>query len=152
MLRRIALVAALLGAALIAAGYVMYALNPPPAVPPVSAGEASNTGKPFVVKLHAQWCAVCMLTKGVWEQIEETYSSQVNLVVLDFTTEENTTASRAEATRLGLGKFFEEYGGATGTIVVLDGRTREVTAAINGSRDFGEYRTAIDAALSAMTR
>jgi hypothetical protein len=71
----------------------------------------------------------------------------VNLVVLDFTTDANTEASRAEATRLGLETFFEEYAGATGTIVVLDGRTREVTASINGSRDFATYRAAIDAAL-----
>jgi hypothetical protein len=32
---------------------------------------------------------------------------------------------------------------------VLDARTKEVTASINGSRDFAEYRTAIDAALAA---
>jgi hypothetical protein len=68
--------------------------------------------------------------------------------VLDFTTDANVEASRAEATRLGLTKFFDEYGGATGSIVVLDGRTKEVTASINGSRDFADYRIAIDAALA----
>ena len=73
--------------------------------------------------------------------------------VLDFTTDAKADASRAEATRLGLTKFFDEYGGATGTIVVLDGRTKDVAASINGSRDFTAYRTAIDAALaSAATR
>ena len=38
---------------------------------------------------------------------------------------------------------------ATGTIVVLDGRTKEIVAWINGSRDFTEYRAAIDAAIAA---
>lgn len=147
MIKKALLVVTLLGAVLVAFGYIMYVRNLAPVVPAVSAVEAAKTGKPYVVKLHAQWCAVCMLTKGVWSQIEETYSRRVNLVVLDFTNEANTKASRAEATRLGLEKFFEEYAGATGTIVVLDGRTKEVTASINSSRDFAEYRAAIDAAL-----
>jgi hypothetical protein len=93
-----------------------------------------------------------MLTKNVWSQIEDTYSARANLVVLDFTNQANTDFSRAEAKRLGLEAFFDEYVGATGTIVVLDGRTKEVTASINGSRNFADYRTAIDATLKRMGR
>ena len=36
-----------------------------------------------------------------------------------------------------------------GREVVLDGRTKEILAWINGSREFDDYRTAIDAALGA---
>lgn len=133
---------------LIAAGSVFYVRSAAPVVPPVSLADAEATGKPYVVKLHAQWCAVCMVTKDVWSQIEKTYAGRVNLVVLDFTTQANADASEAEAGRLGLQKFFDDYGGATGTIVVLDGRTKEVTASISGSRDFAEYRAAIDASLA----
>jgi thiol-disulfide isomerase/thioredoxin len=148
LIKRAVLVVTLLGAVLIAAGSILYLRNAAPAVPPVSVAEAAKAAKPYVVKLHAQWCAVCMITKGVWSQIEATYAKRVNLVVLDFTTDANAEASRVEAARLGLTKFFDDYGGATGTIVVLDGRTKEVTASINGSRDFAEYRAAIDAALA----
>jgi thiol-disulfide isomerase/thioredoxin len=148
MVKRLLLVMVSLGAVLVAFGYVMYARNPAPSVSSVSAVEAAETGKPYVVKLHAQWCLVCMVTKGMWAQIEDTYAGRVNLVVLDFTNEASTEGSRGEATRLGLDEFFDEYAGATGTIVVLDGRTKQVTASINGSRDFAEYRTAIDAALA----
>lgn len=148
MIRKILLAVTVLVAVLIAAGAVLYISNAAPAVPPVSPVEAAKTGKPYVVKLHAQWCAICMITKDVWTRIEKAYAQRVNLVVLDFTTDANVEASRAEATRLGLAKFFDEYGGATGSIVVLDGRTKEVTASINGSRDFADYRTAIDAALA----
>ena len=148
MIRKALLAFAALCVVLIAAGSALYVSNAAPAVPPVSPVEAAQTGKPYVVKLHAQWCPVCMITKKVWTQIEETYSKRVHLVVLDFTTDANAEASRAEAARLGLTKFFEEYGGATGSIVVLDGRTKEVTASISGSRDFAEYRAAIDAALA----
>jgi hypothetical protein len=138
-------------AALFAVGYALYAGNSAPAVAPVSAADAASGAKPYVVKLHAQWCPYCLVTKGVWSEIEQTYSSRVHLVVLDFTNAGNTEASRVEAARLGLEKFYDEYAGATGTIVVLDGRTKEVTAEITGSRDFAEYRAAIDAALNAAT-
>jgi thioredoxin family protein len=137
---------------LLAFGLIMYIGNPAPTVPAISAAEVANPTKPYVVKLHAQWCPVCMVTKGIWSQIEDTYSGRVNLVVLDFTTQANTDASSAEAKRLGLEEFFDEYAGATGMIVVLDGRTKEVTASINGSRDFAEYGAAIDGTLKGPTR
>jgi thiol-disulfide isomerase/thioredoxin len=145
MLRKALLALVVLTALLAGTGYSLYVTNVAPVVAPLSAEQAAN-GKPYVVKLHAQWCAVCMVTKKVWTEIEQTYAGRVNLLVLDFTTDANTQASRAEASRLGLDKFYEEFGGATGTVVVLDGR-KQVTASINGSRDFAEYRTAIDAAL-----
>jgi len=145
MLRKALLAVVVLVAVLTVAGFALYAMNVAPVVPAITSDQANN-GKPYVVKLHAQWCAVCMVTKGVWGQIEATYGGRVNLVVLDFTNDANTAASRAEALRLGLDKFYEEYSGATGNIVVLDGR-KQVTATITGSRDFDEYRTAIDAAL-----
>ena len=147
---------ALLGVAsvsvlLVAIGYVLYARNPAPTVPAVSATEAASARKPYVVKLHAKWCPVCMLTKGVWAHIDATYSTRVNLVVFDVTNQATTDASRADAKRLGLEKFFDENAGWTGTIAVIDGRTKEVTASIHGSRDFAEYREAIDATLKGVT-
>jgi hypothetical protein len=45
-----------------------------------------------------------------------------------------------------LGRIFEEAG-STGVVLVVDGRTKVVTASIGGSRDVAEYRAAIDAAL-----
>ena len=151
-MKKAVLVVTSLGVVLVAFGSIMYVTNLAPAVPAISVVEAAHSGKPYVVKLHAQWCPVCMLTKGMWSQIESTYSRRVNLVVLDFTNQANTDASRAEAKRLGLEEFFDEHAGWTGTIVVLDGRTKEVTASINGSRDFAEYRAAIDATLQVATR
>lgn len=152
MIKKILLVVASLAVVLIAFAYVLYVRNPTPTVPVISSAEAANPSKPYVVKLHARWCPVCMLTKTVWSQIEATYSMHANLVVFDFTNQATTDTSRTEAKRLGLEKFFDENAGSTGTIVVLDGRTKEVTASIHGGRDFAEYRAAIDATLRAATR
>jgi thiol-disulfide isomerase/thioredoxin len=130
----------------------LYLTNATPQVPAMSAADAAATNRPWVVKLHARWCPVCMLTKGVWSDIELRYGGRVRLVVFDFTDDETTAASRVEAERLGLTKFFDESGFATGPIVVLDSSTKEIVAWINGSRDFAEYSAAIDAALDDASR
>ena len=146
MIRKI-IVAVALVAALFLIGTVLYVRNSPPAIAAISDADASSN-KPYVVKIHAQWCPICMITKRVWSDIEDAYSGRANLVVLDFTNQANSDMSQAEARRLGLQRVFEEYYGATGTIVVVNGRTKDITAAIHGSRDFAEYRTAIDAVLN----
>lgn len=148
MIRNAFVVTLTLGLALTGVVAVLYATNTAPVVPPVSAGEAATIAKPYVVKLHAQWCPFCMVTKDEWARLAETYAGQVNLVVLDFTTEAATETSRAAAERLHLSEFFDEYAGATGLVVVLDGRTREVLAEVGGNADFTEYQSAIDAALA----
>jgi thiol-disulfide isomerase/thioredoxin len=152
MIKKILLAVASLTVVLAAFAYIMYLRNITPIVPAISSAEAANPSKPYVVKLHAQWCPVCMLTKPVWSQIVATYSRRANLVVFDFTNQATTDTSRAEARRLGLEKFFDENAGWTGTIAILDGRSKEVVKSINGSRDFDEYRSAIDATLRAVTR
>ena len=148
-MRKALTAAVVLVAMLVATGAILYARNSTPAVPAIATVDAAAPGPPWVVKLHAQWCPVCMLTKGMWSQIEERYSGRVRLAVFDFTDEVTTAATRAEAERLGLTGVLEEAGFATGTILVLDGRTKAIVAWINGSRDFDEYRQAIDAAIDA---
>jgi hypothetical protein len=146
MLKRVLTALLSTGLALTAVGYLLYAGNPAPVALPVAAADLANPARPYVIKLHAQWCPVCMVTKGVWGEIEQTYAGRVNLVVFDFTRAADVAAARAEAKRLGLEPFFDEYAGATGLVVVLSAG-REVLASIKGSRDFTEYRAAIDAAL-----
>lgn len=130
--------------ALAGGGYLMYRANAAPVVPQISPADAANPGKPFVVKLHAQWCAVCMITTSVWTQIQQEYSGRVNFLVLDFTDDRTTDASREAA--VGLSRVFEETG-STGVVLVVDGRTREVTTSVAGSRDIADYRAAIDGVL-----
>jgi thiol-disulfide isomerase/thioredoxin len=149
MLKRILVTGVALIAALVALGAFLYARNATPTVPPIATADATVAGAPWVLKLHAQWCPVCMLTKGMWSEIEETYAGRVRLAVFDFTDEATTAASRVEAERLGLAAVFEEVGLATGPILVLDGESKEILTWISGSRDFAEYRAAIDAALAA---
>lgn len=128
------------------AGFFLYKSNVAPTVAPLTSARLEES-KPVVVKLHAQWCPVCMVTKNVWSQIETTFGDRVHLVVLDFTDEAATAASEAEAKRLGLEAFYAEFAGVTGMIAILDGQTRNVRAAIQGERAFEPYRVAIEAAI-----
>ena len=148
MLKKGLAVMALVVAAAGVAGYVMYLGNTAPAVPAIAAGDLAAR-KPIVVKLHAQWCPKCMVTKGVWEDIEKEYAGRVHLVVMDFTSDASTEVSRKEAERLGLNQFFEQFSGATGLVVVLHAGTKDVAAELEFNRDLREYRAAIDAALAA---
>jgi hypothetical protein len=90
-----------------------------------------------------------MVTKGVWADVEREYAGRVHLVVMDFTNDASTEASRVEAQRLGLHDFFDEFVGATGIVVVLNAATKDVAAELEFSRTLAEYRAAIDAALAA---
>ena len=149
MLRKILIGTGVLLALVAATGAFLYAGNAAPAVAAVTTADAADPGRPFVIKLHAQWCPVCLVTKGVWTELAGEYAGRANLVVFDFTDEASTAASRAEARRLGLGAFFEEYVGMSGAIAVIDGGSRATRALIGGRQEPGTYRAAIEASLAA---
>ena len=148
MLKKIVLVVVAAFVVLAGSIVVMYFVNAAPVAAAISASEASSPTKPFVVKLHSQWCHLCLITTSAWSQIENEYAGRVNFLVLDFTDDTTTDASKAAAERVGLARVFEESG-STGVVLVVDGRTKDVTASIAGSRNVAEYRAAIDAALKA---
>ena len=129
-------------------GATLIATNPAPEVPLISSRDVVESTQPYIVKLHAQWCPVCIITKDEWSDVQEAYAGRVRFVVFNFTTDATTEVSRMEARRLGLDAAFEEYSGETGTVLVLDGRSKEVRHVLHGMRNVAEYRAAIDAALS----
>jgi thiol-disulfide isomerase/thioredoxin len=142
-MRKVSIVAGIAVALLAAAAAAMYVANPAPTLP--AAGTSPD--RPIVVKFHARWCPVCMVTKTAWDQLQATYADRVHLTAFDFTNDATTAATRVEARRLGLESFLDEYMGTTGSVFILDGRTRTVRAELPGNRDFEAYRDAIEAAL-----
>ena len=149
MIRKLLAAAAAMAVALSATAAVLYVSNAAPAVPTLSAAESAAPTKPFVIKLHARWCPDCMLTKETSGRASSRPTpARVNFVVLDATNEAAVERSRLEAERFNLRQFFDDYNGATGLVVVLDGRTKEVLAEIGGNASFEEFRSAIDPALA----
>jgi hypothetical protein len=131
---------------------VALVTNPAPRVPFISADDGTGSGRPFVVKLHARWCPVCMVTKDAWADVSLRYAGRVRLVVFDFTTDRTTDASRVEARRLGLDAVFSDYEGATGTVLVLDGTSKEIKHSLHGNLAAEEYRRAIEETLNVEAR
>jgi thiol-disulfide isomerase/thioredoxin len=147
MLKKKWVIFAVLVLLLAGAGVVMFVLNPPPRVPPVALNEPTAATRPFVVKLHAQWCAVCLLAKPAWAELQTAYAGRVNLVVFDITNKETTEASRAEAKRLGLAEFFEAHSREPGAVYLLDGISKEVKGSVSGARALTEFSVVIDEVL-----
>ena len=99
--------------------------------------------KPYVVKIHADWCASCRALESVWERIESDLQDQAVTVTLDVSDRAAYTESQTAAERLGISEFFQEYRNRTGTIAVLDCRSRKPVAVMSAERDLEKYREAI---------
>jgi thiol-disulfide isomerase/thioredoxin len=106
------------------------------------APEACSS-KPYVVKIHADWCGSCRAIESVWERIKSDLRDQATAVTLDVSDRVAYTESQAVAERLGISEFFQEYRSRTGTIAVLDCRSRKPVAVMSAERDLEKYREAI---------
>lgn len=109
------------------------------------AGEAAAR-KPFVVKIHADWCGTCTRLVPTFEALEQKYGERANLVVLDVTDKQTLAEATVRAKELGISEFFDRYKGRTGTIGILlaDGETVRVLA---GETDLGRYDDVIELAI-----
>jgi thiol-disulfide isomerase/thioredoxin len=116
---------------------------------PALAGDEAGSceaRKPLVVKIHADWCGSCKATEATWNRVETDLGDQATVVELDVSDRVAYTASAAEAERLGIEEFFQEYRSRTGTVAVLDCVTLEPVAVMSGERDFDKYREAVEKA------
>ncbi len=116
---------------------------------PVDAGD--DASKPFVVKIHADWCGTCTRLNSTMAQLDAESGERVRIVVLDVTDRQRVAASMAEAERLGITDFFAAYKSKTGTVGVLDGATREPVAVMKGETDVAAYQEAVDEASAGKT-
>jgi thiol-disulfide isomerase/thioredoxin len=108
-----------------------------------SEGSASESTRPFIVKIHADWCGTCTRLEPVWERLEAEYGGLARLVVLDVTDRAAHERSRELATRLGLSGFFDAHKSKTGTVAVLDGRSGRPVQVFKGELDFAAYESAL---------
>jgi len=113
---------------------------------PVS--DAADASRPFVVKIHADWCGVCTALVPTWHELDSELGDGARLVLLDVTDRRTFAASQAEARRLGIKDFFDRYKARTGTIGILRGDTRERVKVLQGVRDVAPYEAAVARARS----
>ena len=104
---------------------------------------ADDASRPFVVKIHADWCGTCTRLNPVIDALEERVGSAARVVVLDVTDREAIERSAAEADRLRIRTFFEVHKSKTGTVGVLHGATRRPVRILRGEMDVAEYEAAL---------
>jgi thiol-disulfide isomerase/thioredoxin len=103
------------------------------------------SAKPFVVKVHADWCGTCTMLEPTWIRIENELGGKARVVVFDVTDKQSLEKARAAAEVLGLVEFFDRYKSKTGTIGVLAADGTPVVV-LKGERDFGAYDAAVEKA------
>jgi len=107
----------------------------------VSAAE--DASRPFIVKIHADWCGTCNMLNGTFEALDEKFGDRVRIVILDVTDREALERSVAEVERLGIGPFFDRFKRWTGTVGVLDGADRSIVSVIQGDLRTSVYEEAV---------
>lgn len=100
---------------------------------------AKDGSKPFVVKIHADWCGTCRMLEPTLTALDKKMGTSARVVVLDVTDRKTYAAATAEAQRLGIESFFDQYKSRTGIVGVLDGSTRETIAVLSGELDVAVY-------------
>jgi thiol-disulfide isomerase/thioredoxin len=110
---------------------------------PHQVSAADDASKPFVVKIHADWCGTCQKLNATLEDLRQRTGDDARIVVLDVTDRESLARATAEADRLRIRTFFDAYKSKTGTVGILDGVTREPVSILKGETDVAKYEAAL---------
>jgi thiol-disulfide isomerase/thioredoxin len=126
--------------ALIAALAALFSAGPTRAEP---AAEGSG---PILVKIHADWCGTCRKLNPTWDELKARHGDSLSYVIFDVTSRDTLVQSTAAAERLGILPVLNRYKARTGTIVIVDGRTKQVVEVLKGQTDPAAYEAAIERA------
>ncbi|MEM9251292.1 MAG: thioredoxin family protein [Planctomycetota bacterium] len=111
----------------------VLALNPSPAM---AADDDSAVPELIVVKFHADWCGSC---KAMGDTFDDLTAKMDSEPVLFVNLDQTTTPGRDQAgylmNALGGGEVWDEFGGKTGFILVIDPTDMSVVAKL--TRDMG---------------
>lgn len=107
--------------------------------------------KIIAVKFHADWCGYCKAMGPVFEELQAKYDQEpVLYVVLDQTREFDRTQSQFMANAMGLDSVWEEHGGKTGFVLLIDASTKEVVQRLSYEQNLKQMGAALkDAVRSA---
>ena len=101
----------------------------------------------IAVKVHADWCGSCKQMGTAFEDLRNKFDGKpVLFVVLDRTNVTTTHQSALLASALSIGSVYEANPG-TGLILLLDGKTREVTEKLGSTLTFKQMSASLEQAL-----
>jgi thiol-disulfide isomerase/thioredoxin len=105
-------------------------------------------GKPVIVDVFATWCAGCKNIAPTLSQLKQQYSGKVNFVVLDVTNQATLKQTKAQAEKLGLGRFLEANKSKTSTVAIVDPATGNILAMFKNNPNKADYTKVLDTALA----
>jgi thiol-disulfide isomerase/thioredoxin len=105
--------------------------------------------RPFVVVLHAEWCAACKRVAPVVAWLRTEYVDRVMVVELDITDQDAQQRSALVAEPLGLGPFFAQNKDTPGITIL--GRDRQTVHHFTVEGRPGPYRSALEEAFASFS-
>ena len=102
--------------------------------------------RPIVAIIAADWCPYCKRVDPVINDIRSSYSEKLNFVVFDVTNETTKAAAKANAEKLGLSEFYNNFKGKTSTVAVL--KDKKVVYKTSNNTKKEDYVQAFDKALN----
>ena len=111
-------------------------------------GAQACESRPYVVKIHAEWCGICKAIEPTWQRLRSDVGDRATLVTLDVTDRGSVEAAMARAKELGISDFFNEYRRQTGTVAVIDCETLKPVSILRAEHDLSKYQEAIAKARS----
>lgn len=105
-------------------------------------------GKPAVVDVFATWCGGCQNVAPTLSKLKQKYSEKVNFIVLDVTDRGTLKNTKAEAEKLGLGKFLADNKSKTSTVAIVDPATGDILAMYYNNANEADYTKVLESFLA----
>jgi thiol-disulfide isomerase/thioredoxin len=103
--------------------------------------------RPLVAIIRADWCPACKKIEPFMKELVKEYSGRLNFVVFDVTNEAKVKESEMMAAKHGLTEFFKAYKEKTSTLVIFDGKQKQLFKT-DHNYDRDAYIKAFDSALA----
>jgi thiol-disulfide isomerase/thioredoxin len=120
---------------------VLSAVN----IPAQEMSKKTETEKPIVAVIKADWCSYCKQVEPVLAKLMEEYSEKLNFVVFDVTNDETAANSKEKAEAFGLSDFFGEYKSKTSAVAVF--KNKEIVYKTSNNNRREDYVKAFEKAL-----
>jgi len=107
-------------------------------------GQSANGPEIIAIKFHADWCGYCKARGSVFEELQAKYDQQPVLYeTFDQTRQFKRTQSRYMAHAMDLGNVWEDHGGKTGFILLIDADSREVIQKLTHEQNLKQMGAAV---------
>jgi|GEM_PF-1548676 len=102
----------------------------------------------IALKFHADWCGKCKAMGPVFEDLTNKFDGKPVLFVrLDQTNKSKATQAEFLLAELGLGSIWNEYGGKTGFILLIDAKSGKQIDTLPYDMTFKQMKTRISSVL-----